>query len=540
MIKLTVIYSAFTQIKESKMNDFEYFKPYEGDKPYIFISYAHADDDVVLPIVSDMHRRGYNIWYDEGIEVGSEWQECIASHLADAHLVVAFISNAYMRSDNCRREMHYAQSKKIKTINIFVEDTALTPGMELQIGNIYALMKYTYPSDEYFYDKLYSAPLLNSENFADSAPRPTTETQKAAPVPPPKKKEKKEKKEKKKSGKAKKIIGWSAAVVVFGLILAALIVGYFTGYLEKLLTPTTQIETLADDTVCEFKNSIFENAAREYTGKSDGDITVGELKGLTELYIVGDEYSLSEPVSGIGKVSQSDKTASYTDWQGNSRTVSRGSVSDLSDIAYFTGLKTLWLQYQSLGSLSTMPACSITSLNLDGSRVTELTGIGNLPKLRKLSANYAPLSSLGDLKKCHELTHASFIGASVTDLSAFKPLTKIQSVAFSNCSLSDISQVLDMSSLRSVKLYDCNLSGSFFSSFDRERAITELELVSCTVDSTSGLSDFTGLTMLRLTGTRGVSDWSELDSLTALKTVYIDEGLAGSFTGEHGFEVITE
>ena len=103
------------------MKDFEYFKPYEGDKPYIFISYAHADDTVVLPIIADMHRRGYNIWYDEGIEVGSEWQECIASHLVDAHLVVAFISNAYMRSDNCRREMHYAQSKKIKTINIFVE-----------------------------------------------------------------------------------------------------------------------------------------------------------------------------------------------------------------------------------------------------------------------------------------------------------------------------------------------------------------------------------------------------------------------------------
>ena len=170
------------------MSDFEYFKPYEGDKPYIFISYAHADDDAVLPIVSDMHRRGYNIWYDEGIEVGSEWQECIASHLADAHLVVAFISNAYMRSDNCRREMHYAQSKKIKTINIFIEETALTPGMELQIGNIFALMKYTYPSDEYFYDKLYSAPLLNSENFADASPRPTTETAKAAPVPPKKEK----------------------------------------------------------------------------------------------------------------------------------------------------------------------------------------------------------------------------------------------------------------------------------------------------------------------------------------------------------------
>ena len=519
------------------MSEFEYFKPYEGDKPYIFISYAHADDATVLPIVGDMHRRGYNIWYDEGIEVGSEWQECIASHLADAHLVVAFISNAYMRSDNCRREMHYAQSKKIKTINIFIEDTALTPGMELQIGNIFALMKYTYPSDEYFYDKLYSAPLLNSENFADCAPRPTTETQKSVPSARP---EKSVKKEKKKPGRGRKIARWSIAAAVFGLVLAALIVGYFTGYLEKLLTPTTQIETLSDDTVCEFKNAVFENAAREYTGRATGDITVGELKGLTELYIVGDEYSLHEPGSGVGQVSGSDKTASYTDWQGNERTVGRGSVNDLSDLAYFTGLKTLWLQYQSLSGLDTMPACAITSLNLDGSRVSDLTGIGNLPELRRISADYAPVGSLGDLNKCHELTHASFIGASCTELSAFKPLTKIQSVAFSNCSLSDIAQVLDMSSLRSVKLYDCNLSGSFFKAFDRERAITELELVDCTVDSTNGLADFTGLTVLRLTGTRGVSDWSELDSLTALKTVYIDDTLSDSFTGEHQFEIVIE
>ena len=402
------------------MSDFEYFKPYEGDKPYIFISYAHADDDAVLPIVSDMHRRGYNIWYDEGIEVGSEWQECIASHLADAHLVVAFISNAYMRSDNCRREMHYAQSKKIKTINIFVEETALTPGMELQIGNIFALMKYTYPSDEYFYDKLYSAPLLNSENFADASPRPTTETTKSAPVP-----QKKEKKEKKKPGKGKKIARWSIAVAVFGVLLAALIVGYFTGYLEKLLTPTTQIETLADDTVCDFKNAVFENAAREYTGKESGDITVGELKGITELYVCGNEYSMHEPTAGVGSISQSDKSAAYTDWQGNEKTVSRGSVNDLSDLRYFTGLKTLWLQYQSLSSLETMPACSITSINIDGSRVAALDGVGNLPELRKISANYNPLGSLGDLNKCHELTHASFVGASCTDFSVFKPLVNI-------------------------------------------------------------------------------------------------------------------
>jgi len=152
-----------------------YFKPYEGDKPYIFISYAHADSDAVMSVVTHMHDRGYRIWYDEGIEVGSEWPECIASHLTGAQLVIAFISNSYMRSDNCRREMHYALSKRIRIINVFIENTDMTPGMEMQIGSIFALMRHNM-SDEEFYGKLYSAPLLDAELFADGGAPAEAET----------------------------------------------------------------------------------------------------------------------------------------------------------------------------------------------------------------------------------------------------------------------------------------------------------------------------------------------------------------------------
>lgn len=162
-----------------------YFKPYEGDKPYIFISYAHADSDAVMSVVTHMHDRGYRIWYDEGIEVGSEWPECIASHLTGAQLVIAFISNSYMRSDNCRREMHYALSKRIRIINVFIENTDMTPGMEMQIGSIFALMRHNM-SDEEFYGKLYSAPLLDAELFADGgAPAEAQHPEPPKPPPPP-------------------------------------------------------------------------------------------------------------------------------------------------------------------------------------------------------------------------------------------------------------------------------------------------------------------------------------------------------------------
>lgn len=512
------------------MNTIENFKPYEGAEPYIFISYAHADSDEVLPVVEDLHRRGYNIWYDEGIEVGSEWQECIASHLVEAHLVIAFISNAYIKSDNCRREMHYALTKRKKTINIFLEETELSPGMEMQIGNIFALMKYTYPSEEYFYEKLYEAPLLSSENFRGAV-------REYEPVPKPKKKAKPKKAPK--SDKKRKLIGWTAAVAIAGLIIAGLTVGYFSGFLERVFTPTAEVSELDPNTVAEFENEIFEQAAREYTGISTGDIRVGDLQGLTALYVCGDKYWFDEPAA----VGESEGVITVTDRQGNEHTAAQGTVRTLSDLAYFPDLQTLWLRYQPLSSLSDMPACGVVYLNVRNNRLASLQGVGNLPLLRSLNAGGNRITELGDLNKCQQLTKAVLAGGTVTDFGAFKPLSGIREISVSNCTLSDVSQVLDHSSLRVCAFDNCDLRGSFFKSFDRERAITELSLVNCRLDSLAGISDFTGLTELRLTGSRGISDWSELESLTGLKRVYADSELATELRGlsaSAGFELIIE
>ena len=50
-------------------------KPYEGQEAYIFISYCHKDRASVFPIIEQMARDGYRVWYDEGIDPGSEWPE---------------------------------------------------------------------------------------------------------------------------------------------------------------------------------------------------------------------------------------------------------------------------------------------------------------------------------------------------------------------------------------------------------------------------------------------------------------------------------
>lgn len=136
-------------------------RAYEGDKPYIFVSYAHKDSERVFSVLEELMRRGYRIWYDEGIEPGSEWPENIAQHLMKADTFIAFISENSMKSANCRREINFALSKDIPFLTIMLEKTDIPPGMELQISAQQSILKYNYSSDERFYDKVESCSFLN-------------------------------------------------------------------------------------------------------------------------------------------------------------------------------------------------------------------------------------------------------------------------------------------------------------------------------------------------------------------------------------------
>ncbi|MDR3218736.1 MAG: toll/interleukin-1 receptor domain-containing protein [Dysgonamonadaceae bacterium] len=152
------------------------FKAYEGKEQYIFISYAHINSEMVFPIIRQLNDMGYRIWYDEGIDPGSEWPESIAEHLSRARAVILFISPESMASDNVRREITFALNFRKLMLSVYLKPTELSPGMILQLGTIQAIFYYQYKTDAAFFEKLLkSVPTELKEETKVAVPKKSIE-----------------------------------------------------------------------------------------------------------------------------------------------------------------------------------------------------------------------------------------------------------------------------------------------------------------------------------------------------------------------------
>ena len=79
-----------------EMNNVNYekrpFRAYDGDSPYIFVSYSHKDKSLVYPIIEQLYLKGYNIWYDQGIESSERLREKINRKICFCSVFLLFYS----------------------------------------------------------------------------------------------------------------------------------------------------------------------------------------------------------------------------------------------------------------------------------------------------------------------------------------------------------------------------------------------------------------------------------------------------------------
>lgn len=268
---------------------------YEGDEGYAFISYAHRDSNIVLPIVSRLYDSGLRVWFDDGIEAGSEWPEYLAEHLANAAVVIAFVSKSFNDSKYCRREIHFATKLNKPIICIYIDDSKLSYGLEMELTSTQGFKRANYNSDVQLIQNILEVKIINGTTVASNAkqdetvePEVTISTQKNA-APEPASKPKIESSRRKISGR---IVIVTAACVI-AVVALALIVCFFIGHStnrDGQTSITLSSSLLTEDTNIPISHLdwLTDPSGEEF----EGDITEDMLLGTyCQIYLCEDEYS---------------------------------------------------------------------------------------------------------------------------------------------------------------------------------------------------------------------------------------------------------
>ena len=123
--------------------------PYQGEEAFAFFSYCHADSTVVYPLIEELNRMGYRIWFDDGISFGDEWPEVIAEKLEKCSVFLAAITPAYCRSHNCKNEMTFQVEDGKLILPLMLEDFPLIGGIRLQLVGRQYLKLYDIPTERW-------------------------------------------------------------------------------------------------------------------------------------------------------------------------------------------------------------------------------------------------------------------------------------------------------------------------------------------------------------------------------------------------------
>ena len=153
----------------------------DENKPYIFISYSHRDSDKVVEIMNRLRAEGFNVWYDGGIDPGTEWDENIAKHVQECGYFIAFVSNGYIGSKNCKDELNYSRDLDKEQLLIYLEDVSLPAGMAMRMNRIQAIYwnKYDASNMEDAYQKLFHASGIGKCKVNDTYGNPVENTYQA-------------------------------------------------------------------------------------------------------------------------------------------------------------------------------------------------------------------------------------------------------------------------------------------------------------------------------------------------------------------------
>ncbi|MCR4936922.1 MAG: toll/interleukin-1 receptor domain-containing protein, partial [Lachnospiraceae bacterium] len=271
-------------------------------KPYIFISYSHRDSDKVLKIMDRLKSADYNVWYDGGIDPGTEWDENIAKHVQGCAYFIAFVSANYIASKNCKDELNYSRDLDKEQLLVYLEDVELPGGMAMRMNRIQAIWWNKYSNVEEAYEKLFSAKGIDRAKLGWEGAQPVSTGGEASGSAS--KSESETFKEKTSAGNKDKkpfiIGGIAAAVLAVVALIAVLVSGGGKKYMEQGIAAYNSKYHGTEDNAA--ARAAFEKAVQK--GEADAYYYLGRIDELEYKYTdARDHYNKGiEAGSNLSKV----------------------------------------------------------------------------------------------------------------------------------------------------------------------------------------------------------------------------------------------
>ncbi len=113
------------------------FEAYNGNEPYLFISYSHRDTELVYPILDDLYDMKFRIWYDESCETGNDFREELRRRIEGCDAVILFVSESSMSSPFCGMEILTAKEYQKKIVPVCVDNSPVPPAFKIWLDNIH-------------------------------------------------------------------------------------------------------------------------------------------------------------------------------------------------------------------------------------------------------------------------------------------------------------------------------------------------------------------------------------------------------------------
>lgn len=121
---------------------------YDGQEPYVFISYTRKDSERVFPLLQALTEAKYRIWFDAGIQAGAHWTETLVEKVEKSSIFCPLYSEAFNISRFCFEETEYAYRTNKTIVPIYLDDVSMSEQRPLfrLLGSRQSLRLYQYNS----------------------------------------------------------------------------------------------------------------------------------------------------------------------------------------------------------------------------------------------------------------------------------------------------------------------------------------------------------------------------------------------------------